>query len=109
VPPAVWRQVQSDAQVGPLVAPIRARFELLESGRAPAVARLEFNLHVRERWQDRVRYAAHLARRAEAKERWQLPLAACFSCLYYLLRPVWLVGKSVAHRVGVGQRRKSPV
>jgi hypothetical protein len=107
VPAPIWRRVQSDRQVSRLIAPIRAHFGRLESAPTSAHTRLEFHVKLRERWQDRVGYALHIARHANQPERWRLPLTAALSCGYYLARPVWLVGKHATRRMGLGRHRNS--
>lgn len=56
------------------------------------VAGHAFFLKSRERLRDKVRYSIFLAR-TNQRDRWHVGLPAVFSLLYYLLWPLWQVGK----------------
>ena len=93
LPQAVWDRVEAGSVVQSLAAQVSVHL-FSEADHPPrGVDMLAFSLKIRARLWDRVQYAVHLARQATNRARWLLPLPAFFSLLYYLLRPIWLIGK----------------
>ena len=54
---------------------------------------LPFHLRMTERWQDGVRHCIRLATTTTAGDWALLSLPKCLFPLYYMIRPVWLIGK----------------
>ena len=54
---------------------------------------LPFHLRMTERWQDRVRHCIRLASTTTVGDWAFLSLPKCLFPLYYMIRPVWLIGK----------------
>lgn len=93
LPKEVLQKIQADPVVKSLVASVHAHLFSATGVPTRGVERLSFYLQVRERLRERVLYSIDLARQTTERERWLLLLPACLSCLYYLFRPVWLIGK----------------
>ncbi len=93
LPPALAEAVRRDRAVPKLSAHVR-RHLFKESAREDeAHHRAFFLLATRERWRDRLPYAAHLVRLAvtpTARDRAFLPLPRRLGALYYLVRPLRL-------------------
>ncbi len=54
---------------------------------------LLFHLRITERWQDRVQHFIRLGTTTTVGDGAFLSLPKCLFPLYYMIRPVWLIGK----------------
>jgi hypothetical protein len=97
LPPPIQRRVEADRVVAALAAGVTVH--LFSGPDFPPSGRQAFSFHlrVRERIADRVRFAMYLARHTDIPERWQLPLPALCSMLYYLARPPWRATRYARH------------
>jgi hypothetical protein len=94
----LWLQV--DPVVKSLAAKIRQRLFPTDQDEPGLLERCLFQLRMRERLQDRIRYCFRLTLTPTLGD-WQfLPLPESLSCFYYLVRPVRLACKygGLAHR-----------
>ncbi len=82
--------VQADASVGSLAAQVR--LQLFAGGRPGPWGVARFHLEARERWRDRVEYAWRLAVTTTPGDWEMVRLPDALFPLYYLLRPLRLLG-----------------
>lgn len=101
VPEALAARVEGDRRVrelaGRVVASIGERRPFAEQ---PWTRLHSFSLCARERWRDRIRHLAHLALTPGPNDWTPLRLPNELYGLYYLLRPVRLVGKYARRALG---------
>lgn len=100
LPAETWRRVQADAAVEPLAVQVREWLFGDEAGPTHLFEEAAFYIRLRERLRERIPYFlfycwAYLrpAVIPTAEDRALLPLPAFLSFLYYLLRPIRMVGK----------------
>lgn len=93
LPEGVWQRVRSDRVVKSLAAQVRERL-FLETNSPSGIFESDlFYLRARERPGDRLQYCLRRAMTPTIEDWEFLPLPAFLSFLYYLLRPIRLVGK----------------
>lgn len=99
VPSIVASAVRDDAQVGRLAEEVRQRIEGARD-LDPLEGQI-FNLRLKERWYDKVRYAFLQFTQYSGEEERFLRLPSTLSFLYFIVRPIWLLrryGLSVLKR-----------
>lgn len=109
LPPAIQQRVDADTEVRTLAFGVT---ENLFTGPTVEPSRdarwFSFFLHVRERVADKIRFASYLARQPGVAARWQLPLPALLSALYYPARPAWRAMRLARRSLGPGRRVAAP-
>ena len=95
LPQVVWQRIQADATVKLLALQVCERLFLHDVDDSP---KLESNfslwdIKVRERLQDKVRYCFNLALSPNEADAALLPLPPYLYFIYYLLRPIRLIGR----------------
>jgi hypothetical protein len=99
LPAEMVHHLEADAVVRALAAQVRGWLFREADEQQSTVEKNLFYLRMRERWQDRAPYMLyflpiylHQAVTPNAKDRALLPLPRSFSFLYYVVRPMRLIG-----------------
>ena len=96
LPEKVWQRIDADPVVKLLAAQVREQL-FVKVDNPPKFEESNFSLwdiRVRERWQDRVRYCFTLVFMPNEGDAALLPLPPSLYFIYYLLRPIRLVGRN---------------
>jgi hypothetical protein len=100
MPPEVASAVKDDAQVEHLAEEVRLRIEDARS--VDAIEGQIFNLRLKERLRDKIRYVFLQCTQYSGEEERFLPLPSTLSFMYFLVRPIWLLrryGLSLLNRI----------
>lgn len=89
VPPGIVRVARDDAQVRRLVQDVRLRIE--EPRDVEAVEGQIFNLKLKERLRDKIRYVFLQCTQYSGEEERFLSLPPALSFMYVFVRPIWLI------------------
>lgn len=96
LPEDVWQKIQADPKVELLAAQVWEQLFDASNGSSKDGTVTRFHLNVRERLQDRVQYFLKLAITPTTSDWLLLPLPEFPAFLYYILRPIRLVGEQVS-------------
>ena len=100
VPPGVGRVVQADAQVRHCAEDVRRRIQ--EAREVDPIEGQIFNLKLKERWYDKLRYVFLQCTQFSGEEERFLSLPSTLSFMYIFIRPIfllWRYGFSVLKRM----------
>lgn len=109
VPSSILDEIREDAQVRRLAQDVRLRIE--EPRDVQPVEGQIFNLKLKERLRDKIRYVFLQCTQYSGEEERFLPLPSTLSFMYVFVRPVWLLrryGSSVLKRMLRGKGDRSP-
>lgn len=101
LPDEVWQKIQTDPKVSLLAVEVNQNLFQNTDGSYQDGKVTRFHLSVRERLQDKILYSLRLATTPTTSDWLVLPLAEFPAFIYYLLRPVRLVGEQVLKKLNL--------
>ncbi|MBD1945757.1 nucleotidyltransferase family protein [Coleofasciculus sp. FACHB-712] len=104
LPDDVWQKIQADPAVELLAAEVCEQLFRSSDGFVKDGTTTRFHLKARERLIDRVRYSLKLAITPTTTDWLLLPLAEFPAFLYYLLRPLRLIGEQILKRFKLSKK-----